>query len=252
MYAHFVEVQNLVSYGQLSKLSGQPHRIAGNDGTVRALQKQCIEGQLDAAVQAVEDLGHRGVHVSHKVLYRLIQGCIETKDLAIGRRLHAFIARCRQESNAFLGSHLIRMFASCDRMSEADLVFSKLPEPNIFTWSAIILAHAKHGHCDQAYHLFKEMQKTIIKPDECVFVAVLKACTSTAFLAHGQLIHVHATNCGFESDIFIGNTLISMYANCGSLEDACMVFRELPKQSVVTWNAMIAAYSQYGNIQEGV
>jgi pentatricopeptide repeat protein len=39
--------------------------------------------------------------------------------------------------------------------------------------------------------------------------------------------------------VFLGNSLVDMYAKFGSMEDANNVFNEMPSHDVVTWNVMI-------------
>lgn len=65
-------------------------------------------------------------------------------------------------------------------------------------------------------------------------------------LDQGKLIHATIIECGLESDVFVGNALIDMYAKCGTLGDACDVFEKLHVRDVVSWNAMIAGYANNG------
>jgi pentatricopeptide repeat protein len=47
---------------------------------------------------------------------------------------------------------------------------------------------------------------------------------------------------GLESDVFVGTSLVDMYAKCGSIENAWRVFNKMPSRNVVTWNAMILGH----------
>ena len=44
---------------------------------------------------------------------------------------------------------------------------------------------------------------------------------------------------GCESDVRVGSALIHMYANCGSIEDAAVVFESMKERDVITWTVMI-------------
>ncbi|KAF3785955.1 Pentatricopeptide repeat-containing protein DWY1 [Nymphaea thermarum] len=46
---------------------------------------------------------------------------------------------------------------------------------------------------------------------------------------------------------YVGSALVDMYGKSGSICDADQVFYEMPERNLVTWNAMIYAYSQYGH-----
>ncbi len=44
----------------------------------------------------------------------------------------------------------------------------------------------------------------------------------------------------------MGNSLVDMYAKCGSLEDAWRMFNEMTSRDVVIWNAMILGHTKCG------
>jgi pentatricopeptide repeat protein len=56
-------------------------------------------------------------------------------------------------------------------------------------------------------------------------------------LEHLKVVGLFMSGC--ESDVIVGNSLVDMYAKCGSMEDAWRVFNTMPSQNVVTWSAMI-------------
>ena len=52
---------------------------------------------------------------------------------------------------------------------------------------------------------------------------------------------------GFESDVFVGNSGIAMYAKCGNLEVSHRFFYSMPIKDLISWNVMIDGYVQNGN-----
>ncbi len=48
------------------------------------------------------------------------------------------------------------------------------------------------------------------------------------------------------ANVFVGNSLVDMYTNCRSLEDARRMFNEMPSRDVVIWNAMILGHMKCG------
>eukprot|EP00250_Pteridium_aquilinum_P018934 c24234_g19_i1 orf=3-662(-) len=71
-------------------------------------------------------------------------------------------------------------------------------------------------------------------------VALLKACTEQDDLHRGFSIHAHIVGTGLhEKNVFVGSSLINMYAKCGVLEKAQEVFDRLPIRNVISWNALI-------------
>ncbi|KAM1045770.1 hypothetical protein FF1_036676 [Malus domestica] len=52
------------------------------------------------------------------------------------------------------------------------------------------------------------------------------------------------------SDPFVGNSLVNMYAKCGSIEDEDRAFTEVPERGIVSWSAMIGGLAQHGHGRE--
>lgn len=234
-------------------------RTLGNWSTsdfLKALHIVCKEGWLHEEVRAmgVMDIDWQGTHDVNAInlLFHLLQACIKREDVTAGRKIHALIIRFELESDAFLCSHLIRMFAACGSLLEANEAFSKVSAPDVFTWSAIISANVKLKDNEHAIVLYHQMLLSSISPDGPVFVAALKACASMSGLAEGKQIHTHAWESGFQSDKFVGTALIDMYVKCGSLEDAREVFDALQQRDLVTWTSLISGYAQHGHAEKAL
>ncbi len=75
-----------------------------------------------------------------------------------------------------------------------------------------------------------------MQPYSLSFVGVLKACASMVAIEEGRCVHWQIIQSGFESDMFVGSSLVDMYAKSGSMEDAWGVFNKMPSRAVVTWN----------------
>ena len=97
---------------------------------------------------------------------------------------------------------------------------------------------------------FSEMQAQGVKPDPITMVNVLPACAHLLALEQAKQIHGYAIRSGFDSDVFVGNTLVAMYAKCGNVNISHRLFEIMPARNVVSWNAIIAGYSQNSLHQE--
>jgi pentatricopeptide repeat protein len=92
----------------------------------------------------------------------------------------------------------------------------------------MILGHVKCGQGQKALELFRQMQHEGVQPNSVTFVGVLNACASIIALDEGRCVHLQIIQSGLESNVFVGNSLIDMYAKCGSLENAWIVFNKMP------------------------
>jgi pentatricopeptide repeat protein len=86
-----------------------------------------------------------------------------------------------------------------------------------------------------------------VKPDHVTFVGILNACASVEALEEGAHVHQHIIQSGWESDVFVGSSLIDIYAKCGSMQDAWKVFNKMPFRNVVSWNAMLEGFAMRGH-----
>ncbi|CAM6069276.1 unnamed protein product [Sphagnum tenellum] len=181
-------------------------------------------------------------------LCALIKACAGLGALEDGRLVHKQLIQSGFESDVFVGSSLVDMYAKCGSIKDAWRVFNKMSSRNVVTWTAMILGHVKCGQGQKALELYEQMQQEGVQPDSVTFVGVLNACASLAALKEGRCVHQQIVECGWDADVFVGNSLVDMYAKCGSMEDAWRVFNKMPSRDVVTWTAMILGYC--GNIED--
>lgn len=203
-------------------------------------------GLLAEAVEELDHLVQGGSAVEQSVINDILKRCIAHKDAAAGSRVHALAVNCGYGSDEFVASTIIRMYASHGNLAAATNVFHKFSAPTLHMWSSIILAHARHGKAAEALELYRMMRKSPLKPNNHIFVAALKACSTAKDLVAGSEIHADIMLSEDLQNVFVGNSLVDMYAKCGCLTDARRVFDNLPVKDVVTWNSMIGGYSQQG------
>eukprot|EP00250_Pteridium_aquilinum_P002435 c12649_g1_i1 orf=2-2146(-) len=241
------------SYGQTLKSSTASSCVIKDDQSFECLvsdeelEKLCEVRQLRRrAITAMKPPNEQELDTLIDTYRIAFDKCINQKDLAIGLELHSFLVNNGLELISFLGSYLIRMFAACGSLSQAEQVFIKLQEPSVFAWSAIISAHSKHGSGKKAVELYQALLNSNIRPDRHVYVAALQACANAAILVLGKQIHAQIVDRGFDSHVFLVNGIINMYVKCHSFYDASSVFDASPVHDAVTWNVMMEGCTQHG------
>jgi pentatricopeptide repeat protein len=127
-----------------------------------------------------------------------------------------------------------------------------MPKRDVVAWNAMILGYAKCGQGQKALQLSRQMQHEGVHPVPVTFVGMLNACASVAALEEGRHIHEAIIQSGYESDVFVGSSLIDMYAKCGSIEDAWRVFNRMPRRNMVAWTAMLGAFAMHGHANEAL
>ena len=176
--------------------------------------------------------------------YSSILGAFTTQEsLDQGKFVHACIVSEGFGHGAIILTALCSMYGKCGSIELARDAFDAMPCHDSASWNSMIAAYAHHGHEKEALQLYYQMWKDGVRPTDMTFTAILRACSSPDALEHGRDIHAHITDGGFGSDI-VKTALVSMYGNCGSLEEAQQAFQEIYRHDIVSVNAMLGAYIQ--------
>eukprot|EP01018_Ginkgo_biloba_P019270 Gb_14391 [translate_table: standard] len=110
----------------------------------------------------------------------------------------------------------------------------------------------EQGQLREALHILRVLDYGGIRPDSSTYVFLLRACLNMKALPEGQLVHAHITESACEADIIVGNTLVILYAKCGSLVDARRVWERMAERNVISWTVIIAAYARNGYAEEAL
>ena len=115
-------------------------------------------------------------------------------------------------------------------------------------WNTLIRACARStDRKEQAIALYHRMlEQGSVLQDKHTFPFVLKACAYLFALSEGEQIHAQILKLGFNSDVYINNSLVHLYATCGHLDSAKEVFDGMSERSLVSWNVVIDSLARLG------
>jgi len=229
-------------------------------GTVQAnifqwnikLKRYAKAGQFAKTMELYQQMQQEGMTSDNFTFVRVLNACASLQALEEGRRIHKQIVQNNCESNIYVGSSLVDMYAKCGSIEDAWTVFSRMAVRNVVAWNAMIQGHVKCGQGKKALELYGQMQQQGVQPDPVTFVGLLNACASSGALEDGQCLHGDVIQSGCESVVYVANSLIDMYAKCGSIEDACKVFHNMPAHDLVSWNVMILGHVKCGQGQKAL
>ncbi|XVE59297.1 hypothetical protein DITRI_Ditri05aG0034800 [Diplodiscus trichospermus] len=81
-------------------------------------------------------------------------------------------------------------------------------------------------------------------------ISVLKFCAAEGWLELGRSYHALIAKIGLDADGFIGTSLIDMYAKCGDMDSAEVVFNQIRRLDVASCNCLISGYASCGLFHE--
>ena len=180
----------------------------------------------------------------------LLQLCGENLDLKKGREIHGLIITNGFESNLFVMTAVMSLYAKCRQIDNAYKMFERMQHKDLVSWTTLVAGYAQNGHAKRALQLVLQMQEAGQKPDSVTLVSILPAVADMKALRIGRSIHGYAFRSGFESLVNVTNALLDMYFKCGSARIARLVFKGMRSKTVVSWNTMIDGCAQNGESEE--
>ena len=121
------------------------------------------------------------------------------------------------------------------------LVFDKMPQRNVVSWSLMIGAYVQNGHHEGGVSLFSQMLGEGIRPNRAVILNVM-ACVYRENEVDDVCRVVIDNKLDFDRSI--QNAAMVMYARCGRIDIARRFFDGILEKDLVSWSSMIEAYAQ--------
>lgn len=195
---------------------------------------------------------HRYIEENDLELGGNLLNCLVNMYIECGRmeRAHELVAECKSDSDVVLWTTLVGGYVKAKKIYAARCVFDHIGEKNLIAWMTMISGYVKGGYYHESLELFRQMRVENTMLDEVLLVTVLSACTHVEDWKLGRSIHSLVVKCGMVVDGFLGNTLIHLYAQCGELNEAPLIFKQLPSKSAASWNSMLDGFCKSGDIDK--
>ncbi|MBA0821098.1 hypothetical protein Goarm_017974 [Gossypium armourianum] len=204
----------------------------------------------------------------------VLKSCTKMDSTQVGEQVHGQVLKLGLDSDAFVHTSLINMYARTSQLGNARLVFEKsplrdavsytalitgyisigymesarelfdeIPVRDVVSWNAMIAGYVQAGQYEDALAFFKEMIEANVVPNESTLVTVLSGCAQSGSLEMGKWVRSWIDDHGLGFNIHIVNALIDMYSKCGDLDTASDLFEGLGQRDVISWNVMIGGYT---------
>ncbi|KAK3198836.1 hypothetical protein Dsin_022251 [Dipteronia sinensis] len=103
---------------------------------------------------------------------------------------------------------------------------------------------------ENALAMFVKLRMEGLDVDRFSFPPLLKAAARIKGLCEGMQFHGLGAKLGFDLDPFVQTGLVRMYAACGRIGDARLMFDKMSHRDVVTWSIMFDGYCQSGHFDD--
>ncbi|XP_039124237.1 putative pentatricopeptide repeat-containing protein At2g01510 [Dioscorea cayenensis subsp. rotundata] len=173
-------------------------------------------------------------------------------DLRFGQQVHSLIIKSDFYWNVFVNNSLLDFYWKCGCVSEATKLFDEMAERDNVSYNVMVSGYAWDGRTREFVELFWEMQYLGFDRKQFPFASMLSITGALSDFQMGKQIHAQVIVLDLVIDDLVGNALIDMYAKCGDLETAGMMFRSRTDRNTVSWTAMISGFIQNGLHEEAL
>ncbi|KAL4185360.1 hypothetical protein AMTRI_Chr10g5550 [Amborella trichopoda] len=181
----------------------------------------------------------------------VFRACAQLAMLEQGRRIHAISIKRETKDNLVIATALIDMYCKCSSYEDARLVFDRMHERNVITWTALIVGYGQHGRGGEVFKLFREMVDAGFKPNYITFLAILCACSHRGLVNEGleyfdlmvqhYKIRPRAEHC---------SAIVDLLGRAGRVNEAFEFAERLAfLDHSVIWGALLNACKIHGNLE---
>lgn len=206
------------------------------------------EGDLETALHLLRNMqmGIMKTKANDVTILSVLLVCLDKSALLSLKELHGFSLRNGSRYDILVWNAFVAAYAKCGSLSSAENVLYFTENKTVCSWNALVAGHAQNGDPSRALDLYRQMKDSGLNPDRFTIGSLLLAFASLNSPRYGREIHGYVVRNGLEADSFISISLLSLYIRCGKPLAAQVLFDRMEDKNLVSWNAMIAGYSQNG------
>ncbi|KAH7425131.1 hypothetical protein KP509_11G041000 [Ceratopteris richardii] len=204
-------------------------------------------GYYEIALNCFDQMQKQCVPATAVTYASVLKACSNLGDEERGQEIHRKLeASGLLEGNFILGSALVNMYVKCGLYAKAHSIFDRITIRNIGCWNSLMTAYGDNGLDEDVLVYYEQMKLEGVSPNHVTFICTLKACGNVLNIQKGKEIHNDTQGNGLLEDSLIGNAVVEMYTKLSLLTIARQVFDYLPIHTMVSWNALIAGYTEHG------
>jgi pentatricopeptide repeat protein len=201
-----------------------------------------VDGLAKEALGVFEAMRKEGMEVSEFTLCSVLKACALLKAFRQGKQVHGMVVVMGRDL-VVLGTALIDFYSAVGCIEEGIKVFSSLHcRKDDVMRNSLISGCVRNQKYEEAFSIM-----CMMKPNVVALTSTLAACSENSDLWIGKQVHCVALRQGFTFDTQLCNVLLDMYAKCGKIFEARLLFDGICNKDVVSWTSMIDAYGSHGH-----
>ncbi|XAR67764.1 hypothetical protein NMG60_11002656 [Bertholletia excelsa] len=185
------------------------------------------------------------------IMSSALSACAGLAALIEGKQIQAVVYKSGFDSNIFVASTLIDMYAKCGAIKEAYFVFSNVEGKNVVSWNAMICGFSRHACSLEAMILFEKMQQMGLCPNELTYISMLSVCGHMGFVEQGQkyfgmMLKKH----NLSPNVIHYSCMVDVLGRAGLVHEAKDLIDNMPFDATASmWGSLLASCKIHGNIE---
>ncbi|CAI0441448.1 unnamed protein product [Linum tenue] len=234
-----------------------PQRPRGVIQWNNMIRSYAWNGPFEKAVELYYEMMDNGIKPNKFTFPAVLKACSALQAVGEGREIHLHAKRLQLDSDIYICTGLVDMYAKCGCLGEATEVFDGMPHKDVVAWNSMIAGFSLRGGGQSSYNevinLFMEMQRDEVAPNSSTIVGILPAVAQARALTHGKAMHAISIRKGYHNGVLIGTGFLDMYAKCQCINYARRIFNMMGvAKNEVTWSAMIGGCVACDLMEEGL
>ncbi|KAK9726269.1 hypothetical protein RND81_05G202800 [Saponaria officinalis] len=210
------------------------------------------EGFVEEALIYFKKMHARGIRLDDFTIPTILKCLASQSDIDNVKSIHCLVIKAGYENDTPVSNALVDVYGKSGNLKCAVKLFNKLADKDIVSWTSLINSYSQNGFHESALKLFCDIRIAGICIDEILFSSMLGICAELTLLEFGRQVHAIFTKVRFGSSLLIKNSLITMYAKCGCIEEAANVFNTMLERDVISWTSIIVGFAQNGQAVDSI
>ncbi|EOA22575.1 hypothetical protein CARUB_v10003235mg, partial [Capsella rubella] len=196
------------------------------------------------------EMRDEGFKFSEFTISSVLSACGASCDALECKKLHCLSVKTSLELNLYVGTALVDLYAKCGLIKDAVQVFESMQDKSSVTWSSMVAGYVQNKNYEEALLLYRRVLRMSLEQNQFTLSSVICACSNLAALIEGKQMHAVIHKSGFGFNIFVASAAVDMYAKCGSLKEAYIIFSDVKEKNIELWNTIISGFAKHARPKE--
>ncbi|KAI3713159.1 hypothetical protein L1987_71732 [Smallanthus sonchifolius] len=182
----------------------------------------------------------------------VLSSCSNVGYLSSGRQCHGYVLKSGLVFHQYVKNALVRLYSMLSDVVGAMEVLVSVPGSDTCTYNLILGGLVENDYLNEASNVLRRMCAEHLVWNKATYICSFLLCARLKHLSLGRQIHNRLLKSDVDFDVFVCSAVIDMYGKCKDISSARKVFDRSQDRNVVSWTAMLSAYSHHGLFEESL